>query len=179
MNCYNCPSYPLKPIKLEHDLPARECHRCGGLHIDLLSYRSWRDSRDHNNTNQPAPSVEPSDNGKALVCRQCSKLMLKYKISTDHDNYVDLCTTCDDAWLDGGEWQLLKHLDIQDKLTHIMTEPWQRKLQEKEFEKFQQEKLLEVFGAKDLERVREFAEWVAQHEKRTDILNYLYQKSEN
>lgn len=173
MHCYNCPGYPLKPVKLEHDLPARECHRCGGLHIDLLSYRSWRDNRTHEAGDGEDLRVEPTENNKALICQRCSKIMLKYRISTDHENYIDLCTSCDDAWLDGGEWQLLKHLDIRDKLTHIMTEPWQRHIKEEEFRRFQDEKLKGIFGIENLEKINEISDWINDQENSFEIVNYL------
>lgn len=44
MNCYSYVGWRLRPIRLEHGLPARGCHRCGGVHIDLLAYRSWLES---------------------------------------------------------------------------------------------------------------------------------------
>ena len=114
MDCYRCVGRVLKPVKLDHGLPPRECDSCGGVHIDLLNYRAW--SEENAVAAETTATVDvplPADNTSALICQRCSRIMLKYRVSTDHQNFVDICTSCDDIWLDSGEWGLIKHLALQ------------------------------------------------------------------
>lgn len=186
MDCYNCESARLNPVKLDFGLAARECSQCKGLHIDLLSYRSWReDNADKlavKKEPENAPCVEQvsaTDNKKALICQRCSKFMLKYKVSTEHDNFIDLCTSCDDAWLDGGEWLLLKQLQLAGKLTQITTEPWQRHIRaeaaENNFNQFYQNKI----GENDFTKLKETCAWIEQHREKSELVKYLRIKLAN
>ena len=105
MNCYNCHRSTLGPVLLDPGLPAKACVECGGVHIDLLTYRSWRD--DGYMELIPPDLLEvalASENHVALICQGCAKLMLKFRISSEHDNFVDVCTHCNTVWLDSGEW---------------------------------------------------------------------------
>ncbi len=178
MNCYSCRDQALKPIKLAQGLPARQCDKCGGTHIDLLNYRSWRDSGQSLDQNMPSKNVAPADNSKALACQKCSRIMLKYRIATDFENHIDLCTTCDDAWLDGGEWQLLQYLELHNKLAHIMTEPWQRNLHRETAEENFNDHYLDLLGEVDLRKVKEVSEWLKHHPKRDELFDYMRVQSQ-
>ncbi|NQZ31413.1 MAG: hypothetical protein HRU06_09050 [Oceanospirillaceae bacterium] len=180
MNCYSCESFSLKPVKLDYGLPARECHKCKGVHIDLLSYRSWREdyagkleTAMKNTTDTKVEQVTATDNKKALICKRCSKFMLKYKVSTEHDNFVDICTSCDDAWLDGGEWQLLKQLQLAGKLTHITTEPWQRNIRAEAVEKTFQQSYQSKLGDVDFNKLQDMCTWIEQHPEKQELLKYM------
>jgi len=179
MKCYSCDGYIMKPIKLAHGLPALQCNKCGGTHIDLLSYRVWRDTGSSADSMVIVSEAIPTDNKKALVCQRCSKIMLKYKITTEYENYIDLCTTCDDAWLDGGEWQLLGALALQDKLAHIMTEPWQNRLKKEIAEENFTNKYQALFDETDFAKINEISDWLREHENRDELFNYLRIKSQN
>ncbi len=52
--------------------------------------------------------------------------MSKYQISPGQSPC--LCGTCDEAWLDRGEWQLLKTLELSPRMPAIFTEAWQREV---------------------------------------------------
>ncbi|MCJ8312617.1 MAG: hypothetical protein HRU38_10075 [Saccharospirillaceae bacterium] len=174
MNCYQCTDVRLKPIKLESALPAKQCDQCGGTHIDLLSYRNWRENTKLVNQEQStAEPVETSDNKKALICQKCSKLMLKFRFSNKHDNVVDVCSHCDDVWLDSGEWELLNQLDIQNQLTQIMTAPWQKNLKQQHFAAIKQEQYLKQLGEEDLQTVKSFSQWLKDHPNKSLIERYI------
>ncbi|NIQ13871.1 MAG: hypothetical protein GTO02_05550, partial [Candidatus Dadabacteria bacterium] len=107
MECPSCNSYRLKPTKLDFGLPARICSKCNGILINLLTYRSWLETVPETLQAEPKAEIFAEDNDKALTCKKCKRIMLKYKISSETINHVDLCTHCDDAWLDYGEWNML------------------------------------------------------------------------
>lgn len=178
MHCYSCDGETLKPAKLDEDLPARECARCGGVQLDLLAYRAWREQQPGEDT-LPGPRrggvtlVKADDNRRALLCQRCSRLMLKFRIDTEVENFVDLCGSCDDVWLDGGEWELLKHLDLSDRLAEIMTEPWQRRIRTEAVRRQQKDRLRERLGDEDHDRLMEIERWLTAHPERAELLRYL------
>ena len=172
MQCPACSHFRLKPVKLEAGLPALSCSKCQGSLVPLVTYRAWAEMQ----SPEEAASTEAQpveDTRSALRCPKCSKLMMKYRIGHQTDNRVDLCAHCDEAWLDAGEWQLLRHLKCHTSLASIMTEPWQRRLREHEREEVIERKYLSALGEDDWQRLQSLAEWVHSHPKRQDLLRYL------
>lgn len=172
MQCPVCNSSPLKPTMLSNRLPARECIKCHAMLVDLLSYRVWAEYTPNTDVITPyAEAVE--DNSEALVCPKCSKLMLKYKISEGISNRVDVCTNCDMAWLDGGEWELLGSLSLQKKLTAIFTEPWQRHIRKEEITVAQEQRISALLGDEDYKKIMEVKEWIDNHPRKEDLLRVV------
>ena len=176
LNCYKCVGKTLLPAKLDNTLSALTCNTCEGTYIDLLSYRTWLENHptvDSESTTPQTVSAEETDNtDNALICQRCRKFMLKYRINNEHKNTINVCHTCDDVWLDRGEWSLLKYLNMQDKLTTVMSEPWQQQLRnqdrEQSFKNIYQQKL-----STDFDKVEDFASWLSEHPKKSDIQHYL------
>ena len=167
MKCYRCESSELSPSEIAPNLGAQTCADCEGIFVDLLAYRTWRDNGAPGHPNAHAEqsaedgaATETVSEGKhALTCHKCQRLMLKYRIAADHPNYVDLCTHCDHAWLDGGEWHLLGQLDAQNKLTKIMTQPWQFRLRNQAAQDAREASYIDELGEPGVARVTEFVQW--------------------
>jgi Zn-finger nucleic acid-binding protein len=173
MQCPSCNSHLLKPIKLQPGLAARQCQKCKGILLDLLAYRDWAENHYHPE-DQPANEVElVEDTSKALICPKCSKIMLKFRISGDTSNRVDVCQYCDEAWLDHGEWELLGALKIQDRLNAIFTDPWQRNIREETTQKAQEQRFRERLGDSEYTKLKSFEEWISDHPNRDDIIRYI------
>src|SRR2546430_8580683 len=94
---------------IEDFLPSMGWGTCHGALVSLLHYRHWAEQEKEATAEAAGvrPTVETTDTTEAIVCTKCSRVMTKYKISGAVANRVDVCSTCDDAWLDGGEWELL------------------------------------------------------------------------
>jgi Zn-finger nucleic acid-binding protein len=172
MQCPSCSSSSLKLTKLEDQLPARECLNCHGILLDLLTYRAWAEKQPHP-TKSHTTQCEVEDNGKALICPKCSKLMLKFRITGEKTNTIDVCTNCDDAWLDKGEWTLLSELSLQKKLNRIFTDPWQRQIRKDIATKSLQQRNKALLGEEDYTKLLQIKDWIAQHEKKHDLLRIL------
>lgn len=182
LNCYCCKTQPLKPTKLDYALPALRCDECHGTYLDLLTYRTWLENNSANIEQEKMAQDDASDetvevetlanSDMALICQRCSKFMLKYRINNEQDNTINVCNTCDDVWLDQGEWELLKQLKIQDKLTQVMGEPWQQQLRHQEREQAFKTRYQQMLG-EDFEQVEAFATWLSAHPKRSEIQHYL------
>ena len=91
-------------------------------------------------------------------------------------NRLDLCAGCDEAWLDGGEWELLKAMHLSNQLPAIFTDVWQRKVREEITETKRKARLEKAVSVVDAAKAEEIRIWLNQHPKRADILFYLNQE---
>lgn len=173
MKCPACKTHPLVPTKLDDDLPVLGCKSCGGAIVSLLYYRDWAERT----ANVPVVAGKPdedhpqcSESPSALSCPKCGKLMSKYAIAGSAKNKLDLCGTCDEAWLDGGEWELLKSLQLSKSIPAVFTDVWQRRVRKEISEARLIERFSKVLDEADLEKAQAVREWIKNHPKRTDIL---------
>ncbi len=186
MQCPSCKNNRLKATKLEDGLPVNGCDKCGGAIISLLHYRDWaeRTLHDQDQPNEQDEQIvaeardaaSDTDSRSALVCPKCSKIMTKFNISGCTKNRLDLCTTCDEAWLDAGEWELLKALSLSKDIPSVFTDPWQRKVRKEIGEIKLKDRFTKIVGEADMEKAEEVRTWLKEHDKRTEILFYLGQE---
>lgn len=176
MKCPVCKTPELRPTMIEDLLPSMGCEQCKGSLVGLLYYRHWAENhKPHYETDAPATLSEvPADSTNALRCPKCERIMAKYRLSGTIANRLDLCTVCDEAWLDGGEWQLLEQLQLSDKLPAVFTDTWQRKLRKEGSERTRQEILRRTIGADDATKVESLRSWLNEHPAKSTILTYLY-----
>ena len=102
--------------------------------------------------------------------------MSKFNIGNDTHNRLDMCISCDEAWLDAGEWELLKQLGLHDKLARIFTEEWQRDLRQQQKREVVRGRYRALLGENDFDRVDQFKQWLDSHENRESIKQYLILK---
>jgi Zn-finger nucleic acid-binding protein len=177
MKCPKCKHVDLRAARIEHDLPAAGCHNCKGALVSLLYYRDWAE-RHANDTVDLAVDhkvvQEPEDTNTAITCPKCTRLMTKYKMSGFVANRLDVCPGCDEAWLDGGEWELLKALELSRKMPVVFTETWQRNIRRQIAEDTRRHILGKVIGDESLKRTEEFKQWLKDQPRRNDILVFLH-----
>lgn len=177
MRCSNCQGHSLEPKELEPGLVSAMCPNCEGTLLSLTNYRYWLEFRD----SSPAATEQEFSDDPILVedslsarcCPKCSRLMTKYQISANSDNRIDMCSGCDEVWLDKDEWRLLKGLGTVDNLTGIFTNAWQRKIRqdrEKANLKAHYEKQLTT---EDFSKIDQFKQWLDEHPEKSIIKHYL------
>ena len=181
MQCPKCENETLKATKLEQGLSAMGCNQCNGAFVTLLYYRDWLErtpvvesaALDH----KPMATalIEVNDSKSALCCPKCSRLMNKYKISGEVENRIDLCASCDEVWLDGGEWELLKIFEMSRKMPLVFTEQWQRKLREQATEEAREQRLLKVVSHEDLDEAKRIKQWLAEHPFKEQLYFFINQ----
>jgi Zn-finger nucleic acid-binding protein len=172
MNCPQCKGYQLEPVEIEAGLIAAKCSKCNGTQLPLMNYRFWLDRfGDVEKDSVELPVAE--DNNKALACPKCARLMTKFKVGVATTHRIDLCTGCDEAWLDNGEWRLLKQLDLHDKLPKIFTDAWQRNIRIERQQNFIDQRYQTLIGEEDFARLSEFKKWLDQHSEKEQIKQYL------
>lgn len=176
MKCPQCKSSELVPTALEQGLVGAGCEGCHGILLSLINYRYWVDHHEPIDKDSIPETVDCGDSAGAKFCPKCNKIMTKYRIGLSAHNRVDLCGHCDEAWLDSGEWNLLKSLDIQDHLPEIFTEAWQRKIRAEYKTQKMDEHFSEIIGEDDFKTVKAFRQWMKDHEKSSDIIHYITMK---
>jgi Zn-finger nucleic acid-binding protein len=154
------------------------CDTCHGSLVSLLYYRHWAETQKlATPPESAAPTAGPvatSDSTSALVCPKCVRVMAKFKLTGTVANRVDVCATCDEAWLDGGEWELLEALQLSHELPAILTDAWQRRIRREQSEGTRREILVRLIGEAGTSRVEEFKDWLARNAHKSHVLAYLY-----
>ena len=174
MYCTACKNSQLEPQELEPGLVAASCPTCQGALVSLINYRFWLDRyASKNASNEIVNESEISESESVHSCPKCNRLMLKYQIGTESTHKLDLCSACDEAWLDKGEWFLLKSLDLHGKLPKIFTDAWQRNIRKQRQENALNERYEKLLEADVFNKAHEFKEWLYQQPKIEDIKQYL------
>jgi Zn-finger nucleic acid-binding protein len=178
MKCPVCKTLELRPTMIEELLPAMGCEKCKGTLVSLLYYRHWAENhKPQSEATEPATLAEiPADTINALRCPKCERIMTKYRLSGTVANRLDVCPTCDESWLDGGEWELLEQLQLSDKLPAVFTDTWQRKLRKEGSERMRQDILRKTIGDADATKVESVRTWLNDHPAKSAILTYLYRQ---
>lgn len=176
MKCPHCKTTDLQPTLIEEYLPAMGCGACHGSLVSLLYYRHWAETRTaplQDPAGTAAP-VETTDTTTAVTCPKCERIMAKYKITGRVSNRLDVCSTCDEAWLDGGEWQLLEALHLSLKMPAIFTDHWQRRIRRELTEETRRSILVRTIGEEGTAKVEDFKSWLGKSRHKSEILTYLY-----
>ncbi len=176
MKCPHCKNPDLKPTLIEEYLPAMGCDSCHGSLVSLLSYRHWAETRKPHSASAPKSGavIETTDTTTAVTCPKCARVMAKYKLTGTVSNRLDVCATCDEAWLDGGEWELLEALQLSFKMPAIFTDAWQRRVHRELTEGTRRSILARVIGEESTVRVEAFKAWLAGTGHKSEIMIYLY-----
>lgn len=173
MHCPACRTTRLQPTKLDGGLLAHGCAACSGALVSLLYYRDWAERSPQEPQASEVAVSEAGDSQQALTCPKCSKLMGKYQISGTRANRLDLCGSCDEAWLDGGEWELLKALELSQRMPAIFTEAWQRRVRQQASEEARRQRFTRLVGEEAINRADEVRAWLNDHPQRRELLFYI------
>jgi Zn-finger nucleic acid-binding protein len=174
VNCPNCSSKPLKPTLLDDRLPAYGCASCSGALLSLIAFRAWGETQGIGTVpvHQSELSITTDDTRKAITCPKCSAIMTKYDVSATVSNHLDYCASCEEVWLDNGEWKLLADLNMQKHLGTIFTQPWQRRVAKDTATNAREARLKKKFG-EEYEKFDELRVWLATHPHRSEVLALL------
>jgi Zn-finger nucleic acid-binding protein len=180
MKCPHCHTTELLPTMIEETLPAMACGTCHGAMVSLLYYRHWAEQHKAPPVEPPktVPPVVTTDTTGAVTCPKCERVMMKYKISGAVTNRVDVCSTCDDAWLDGGEWELLEALHLSHEIPAILTDAWQRRIRRELTAETRRSILVRLVGEDGTQRVEQFGEWLDGSGHKSHVLTYLYKNQQ-
>lgn len=171
MNCPSCHTGALVPGQLEQGLPCSTCQSCSGSLLALSAYLDWLHAGEHHVSS--ATSFESADSKLALLCPRCSRIMVKFKVLADAEHNLDFCFSCEEVWLDRGEWDYLKSQNLHTHITGISTESWQRRIREHLAHAIRTGKHRHELGEAVFAEARRFKQWLAAQPHRDEILRYL------
>jgi Zn-finger nucleic acid-binding protein len=175
MKCPKCKKTDLHPAKIEQGLSGMGCNECNGIFLSLLYYRDWAERffDDASNSNEVVDIAEVENTHNAMSCPKCSRIMTKYRVSSAHDNRLDLCANCDEAWLDKGEWALLKSLSLSSNIPLVFTEQWQTQVRKQVTEDNRRKRFVGLLGEDIVEEADKVRGWLKREPKKAQILQYL------
>ena len=178
MKCPKCKTTDLHPTKMEQGLLGMGCNECQGLFVSLLYYRDWAErfgiNTSDNSEKGSELQVEDVENTHvAMGCPKCSRIMTKYRVSSEYSNRLDLCANCDEVWLDKGEWSLLKALDLGTKMPAVFTEQWQTQVRQQVTEANRRQRFVDMLGEDVVKEADSVREWMSDSPLRAQILLYL------
>lgn len=173
MHCPNCKNQDLLPTKLETSLSAFGCRECGGKLLNLVAYRLWRELHATEAESETALVAEPEEGRDALLCSKCSRIMLKFRYTTDTEHVIDVCNYCEDIWLQENEWEFLKRFSLHGDIPKIFTEPWQRDLRSQRTRQTLEEEWDRRLGPELHSTVKELAAWLEEQPQKDSVLDYL------
>ena len=177
MKCPKCKTSNLHPTKMEQGLSGMGCNECNGVFVSLLYYRDWAERfLDASAENESAEALNPEElenTHNAMSCPKCSRLMTKYRVSSEYDNRLDLCVNCDEAWLDKGEWLLLKSLSLGSNMPLVFTEQWQKQVRQQVSEDARRARFVDSLGEDVVSEADKVRQWLKDSSQRGQILLYL------
>ncbi|MEM7018134.1 MAG: hypothetical protein AAF512_12445 [Pseudomonadota bacterium] len=176
MQCPQCSKSILAPAKLEFSLGAMGCKSCNGTLLSLVGYRIWREHHSHEVEESSDLEEMPEEPGKAISCTKCKRLMPRFRYTSDTRHVLDVCTYCEEVWLQEHEWEFLKHRELHGNLPHIFTDPWQKKRQTEQRKITLSDSWDKRLGGELHEEVAEIRTWLENHPQRDSILHYLSMK---
>lgn len=170
MKCCHCKTTSLEPKELEPGLLAAACPDCNGALLPLMNYRYWSE---HNPTVSTTSTKLSTEATGAKQCPKCQGLMTKFRLGPDTQNRLELCVHCDEVWLDAGEWELVKQLDLHGKLSSVFTDAWQRNIRKQKEIANIHHHFAKLIGEQDFARIEDFKNWLEHHPHKADIKHYI------
>jgi Zn-finger nucleic acid-binding protein len=175
MKCPKCRSANLATGQLEKRLPSVECEHCGGSLLSLTAYRNWRAFYPQEASDAGSAGICPDldETSRVLSCPKCAHIMLKFRVASDAENRIDVCTHCEEVWLDPGEWATLKSGNLHGALPAIFTEPWQRRLRNERSRRVREQQWRQRLGEEIFLEARKTRAWLAGTPDRDAVLDFL------
>lgn len=168
----------MKPILLATGLPAHRCAACEGTLLALDAYRRWRDDP------EAAPAIESAaaihgllaveDAPGARSCPRCQRLMQRLRVSTDLPHFrIDRCTPCQTVWFDRGEWEALAQDGLAWRLDEVLSDGWQRQLQQADLRARREQALRARLGDDCLDELTRVRGWLDGQPRREELISLL------
>jgi Zn-finger nucleic acid-binding protein len=161
----------LTRTELAPTLFAQQCEACGGVLVDMVDYRQWRE--------RAAPVVAEvaaaalADSPSARSCPSCASLMQRYRVGVSPDFRIDHCPACQLVWLDKGEWQSLAQSGLTARLGGIVSAAWQRRVQADEVRALRETALRSKHGDACIDEIKRMREWLEMQPQREELIALL------
>jgi Zn-finger nucleic acid-binding protein len=173
----------LLPGNLTPSLAAHYCPDCLGIWIRAGQYEPWQERQPQYSAAPQwlaqAPDVHfklsPHDN-KASLCPECNRILSRAKVNLKTPFYLERCANCGGIWCDGGEWEVLEHLELHACIPQLFTNEWQLQIQQYQQAEKEREALVERFGKDLADLVVALAENLENHPHADFAIAYLVRR---
>jgi len=169
---------PLRRTDIAQGPSAFTCDQCAGHWLRFGDYLAWREGQTGDVPEAPpeaAGELAPPRDGTARRCPDCALLLTRYQVGHGISFTLDRCGNCNGIWLDEGEWATLRKRGLHDNIHQMFGPGWQFSARNEERRR-RSESLFERRLGDDFGRAREFAEWLAEHPRRSEILAYVHSR---
>lgn len=167
---------PLQRVRLDTALPAFQCGQCAGHWLRFGDYLGWREQQPADVPETPGapPRGEPEHwSGGPRRCPDCRVLLTRYRVGHGVAFSLDQCGRCNGIWMDAQEWETLRARGLHDDLNRIFGPGWQHEVRNEEERERTDAQFARQLGEADFQRTHGFAQWMAEHERRSEIMAYL------
>ncbi|MEB3178775.1 MAG: zf-TFIIB domain-containing protein [Nostocaceae cyanobacterium] len=182
MRCPKCRTDLLQGT-FRSSLGAHYCPECVGIWISAREYEPWQ-------AHQPQYSAAPQwlaqsldvqfklspHDGKAALCPECNRILSRTKVSLKTPFYLERCANCGGIWCDGGEWEVLEHLELHASIPQLCSQEWQVQIQKYQQIEKDREALVERFGVDLADLVFALADNLEHHPHADFAVAYLVRR---
>ncbi|MBI1889724.1 MAG: zf-TFIIB domain-containing protein [Burkholderiales bacterium] len=173
MLCPACNSHGFANTALESGLAVESCTKCGGVWMELDAYRRWRErTPDAETSAAQMVDLEPAE-GAARLCPKTGLMMARIKVMNEVPLRLDYSAMAQGVWLDGGEWEALQALGLHRQLDGIVSERWQRQLQEAASRERMEKAHRARFGDEAYDKLVSMRQWLSQQNHRAEMIAFL------
>lgn len=186
MNCPKCKKIDLKETKLNQNLKAHQCSQCQGNWINGDAYKLWQSFQIGDQIEAPSNLTWIDENlegfnpspfdTNAAFCPECKQYLSRGKVSVNPAFYVERCPQCKGIWCDGGEWEILNQLKLQDQLDSLFSSEWQSTVREKQHQHQEKQALIDKIGKDLASKIFALGDILENHPNGDFAVAYLMRK---
>jgi Zn-finger nucleic acid-binding protein len=169
MRCPKQKNTELVASKLDHDLKCSHCQSCKGYWLSADDYEAWRSQQ--NKPKKPLSKLDfslefkPSEyDSKAGLCPECGSYLARTRIDLQEPFYLERCPGCGGMWLDQGEWEVIKKLNLHVVLPHVFSSQWQIVMREMLQAEQERKAVVEKLGKDLAEQLFKLTDAIESHE---------------
>jgi Zn-finger nucleic acid-binding protein len=172
MKCPVCKSEDLYENIMSTGLKGYKCAKCDGSWVRFDDYDLWK-KEEYQQPEDLTDYLPEYDYKKAVLCPDCGVILIKYKVAKDIPFNLDHCSMCNGVWFNKTEWENLIRNNLHHQMNSFFTKPWQNKLKEEMTKDRFEQKYLSSFGEKDYKRIIEVRNWLLNHPKKDELVNFI------
>lgn len=184
MQCPVCKTRRLERQILDDHLVTHVCNDCMGQYIRSNDYFQWLNRHGQILPEKPRDQqadLPVSDSKPGKLCPECGAFLILHKVGHEIDFHIERCARCAGIWFDENEWEILKSRNLHDEVHFIFSEAWQSQVKkEQRKQEYNQVvtrildgKLGEQMSNQDLDKLREFKDWLDDHPLSSQLYAYL------
>jgi Zn-finger nucleic acid-binding protein len=153
-------------------LPSQRCSRCHGHWLRMADYELWRTDATPVQEHQ-VPPMRAEAGATARACPACERMMTRWRVGASPDFRLDRCAGCKAVWFDAGEWPALVRAGLAQRLSEVLSDTWQRRVQSDELSARRLAGLRARHGQECMNELERMRTWLEAQPQREELLALL------